>query len=243
MSAEGRIILFFSFFLILGQVLAQTLEQRKENLETLLQSAKVRYIQSREGVDNLDRQLGVPLVQRDADGVIQLVGIDENGFPVFLATDNAGAAITTGVDKLRSGGGLGLNLLGDGIRVTIWDGGKVSDHIEFAGRIQSNEGSIDDNHATHVLGTIGAEGVNPAARGMAPTALLSAWDFDNDLAEMISQARPDASGTILSITLTIRCQVGGLIIINGLGLAMRLSVRRKIGSLDFTASQQEVGMN
>jgi len=198
MAAEGRIILFFSFFLILGQVLAQTLEQRKENLETLLQSAKVRYNQSREGVDNLARQLGVPLVQRDADGVIQLVGIDENGFPVFLATDNAGAAITTGVDKLRSGGGLGLNLLGDGIRVTIWDGGKVSDHIEFAGRIQSNEGSTDDNHATHVLGTIGAEGVNPAARGMAPTALLSAWDFDNDLAEMISQARPDASGTILS---------------------------------------------
>jgi hypothetical protein len=180
------------------RVLGQTTGERAATLDRMLNVARADYEQSRLGLDELALRLGVPVVQRTAEGVIQLVGADRNGFPIFLATDNAGAAITTGVDKLRSGGGLGLNLLGDGIRVTIWDGGKVSDHIEFAGRMQLNEGSTDDNHATHVMGTIGAEGINPSARGMAPRALLSAWDFDNDLAEMISQARPDASGTILS---------------------------------------------
>lgn len=191
------VIVFFWLHAVSGR--AQTQADRQVRLQQMYLEANEQHEKAREAVLAYSREKGVPVVQRFPDGsTVLLYGIDGNGNPVFVATDNAGAAITTGVDKVRDGGGLGLNLTGEGVRVSIWDGGKLNDHIEFAGRIQLNEGSSDDNHATHVMGTIGAEGINPLAKGMAPKAMLTSWDFENDLAEMISQSKPDQSGTLLS---------------------------------------------
>jgi PKD repeat protein/subtilisin family serine protease len=141
----------------------------------------------------------VPVSYRDANGdLVLMVGISDSGLPLYETTDNAGAAITTGAVKLRLNGGMGLNLEGQGMEVGVWDGGVINNHLEFDDRILLREGSAEDNHATHVTGTIIASGVNPDAKGMVPKAKVYAYDFSNDVSEMIGMARPDQSGLALS---------------------------------------------
>ena len=54
------------------------------------------------------------------------------GKPVYTATDNAAAALAVKVNKLRSGGGMGLSLEGLNMTVGVWDGGWVrASHVEF----------------------------------------------------------------------------------------------------------------
>ena len=142
---------------------------------------------------------GVPLSYYDSRGnFVLLIGVSDSGVPLYKSTDNAGAAITTGVDKLREGGGLGLNLTGQQMQVAVWDGGLVKPHTEFGNRILSTQGSTPDNHATHVTGTILATGLNPMAKGMAPNAEAFTFDFNNDEPEMIAHAKPDETTTLLS---------------------------------------------
>lgn len=148
-----------------------------------------QYVQSR----------GVPVSYRDSEGnLVLLFDVDPDGIPQYKAVDNLGAAITTGVTKLRENGGLGLALYGEGIRVGVWDGGMVDDHVEFGERILLREGAAEDNHATHVTGTILATGLNPNAGGMAPLATAITLDFNNDESEMLTYAKPDESTLILS---------------------------------------------
>lgn len=131
---------------------------------------------------------------------IYLVDVSETGVPIYIQSDNAGAATSLGVDELRDGGGLGMNLEGEGIQVGIWDEGKVrSDHVEYTGRVTQVDAPAELNfHASHVLGTMIAEGVNANAKGMAPKATAIAFDFFNDVSEMTGQAAPDQSSIILS---------------------------------------------
>ncbi|MCB0493753.1 MAG: S8 family serine peptidase [Cyclobacteriaceae bacterium] len=131
---------------------------------------------------------------------IFLVDVSSSGVPIYIQSDNAGVAASLGVDELRNGGALGLNLEGQGIEVGIWDEGKVrADHIEYAGRVTQIDAPSEFNfHASHVLGTMIATGVNANAKGMAPKATAIAFDFFNDVSEMTGRAAPDQSSIILS---------------------------------------------
>ena len=129
---------------------------------------------------------------------IRIVGVNEHGIPIFRTTLNADAAITTGAVQLRAGGFLGLNILGEGMLVGVWDAGLVKDHIELGQRVISKQGDTLNTHATHVTGTLIATGINPAAKGMAPLAEATTWYFDNDEAEMAALAKPDQSSLLLS---------------------------------------------
>jgi len=150
-------------------------------------------------VNQYAERFGVPVMSRDTNGnLVLLVDVTTTGQPLYETTDNAGAAITTGVDKLRSGSALGLNLEGEGMEIGVWDGGIVNGHLEFGDRILLREGSTEDTHATHVTGTIIASGINPLAKGMAPKGRVFAFDFSNDTPEMLSMAREDQSGLIIS---------------------------------------------
>lgn len=142
----------------------------------------------------------LPMQFRDANGNdVYMVGVDElSGLPIYITTFNAGAAVTTGVNELRTGGPLGLNLEGEGMVVGVWDAGLVKDHVEFASRILTRQGTELSDHSTHVTGTIGATGIDPAAKGMAPKAQLSLWDFINDEAEMANLAKPDQTSLLFS---------------------------------------------
>src|SRR5690606_37480618 len=85
-----------------------------------------------------------------------------------------------------------------GMVVGVWDAGLVKDHVEFASRILTRQGTELSDHSTHVTGTIGATGIDPAAKGMAPKAQLSLWDFINDEAEMANLAKPDQTSLLFS---------------------------------------------
>ncbi|HEX7014085.1 MAG TPA: S8 family serine peptidase [Cyclobacteriaceae bacterium] len=142
----------------------------------------------------------LPMQFRDANGnYVYMIGLDElSGRPVYITTFNAGAAITTGVNAVRAGGPLGLNLEGEGIIFGVWDSGLVKDHVEFASRILTRQGTELSDHSTHVAGTLAATGIDPAAKGMAPKAQLSLWDFINDDAEMANLAKPDQTSLLFS---------------------------------------------
>ncbi len=191
-------LVLFSFLLTLA-VQAQTTGNQKPSLETLEKEVTEYFRDQYKRAEAYARQHNIPMSYRDQQGnYVVLVGVAEDGTPMFETTDNAGAAITTGVDKVRTGGGLGLNLEGEGMRIAIWDGGIIDDHIEFGSRILLREGSTLDNHATHVTGTVLAAGVNAQAKGMAPKAEAYVYDFSNDTPEMIAAASPQQGGIILS---------------------------------------------
>lgn len=103
---------------------------------------------------------------------------------------NADAAITTRANQLLPGGGLNLNATGQGVNVGVWDQGQVlSTHQELAGRVTNLDTGAPSNHSTHVAGTIGAKGVQSAAKGMAPDAQIRSRDWNNDLAELAADAK------------------------------------------------------
>src|SRR5699024_9611611 len=47
----------------------------------------------------------------------------------------------------------------------------------------------NSHHATHVAGTIGAYGVDPDAKGMAPMANIITYDWTNDTQEVMAAAQ------------------------------------------------------
>lgn len=130
-------------------------------------------------------------------GVFELMAI-RNGKPLYAVTDNANAAISTRVNQLFPAGGMGLNLDGTGINLGIWDGGWVrTTHQEMTGRVtvgDAGEASNQD-HATHVGGTMIGSGVDAASKGMAFAGTLSTYGWNSDTAEMAAAA---AAGMRLS---------------------------------------------
>ena len=132
--------------------------------------------------------------------VLWLYDVSPSGVPIYITTDNGGVATSLNVNEVRTGGNLGINLEGANVLLGIWDSGKIrNDHVELNGKVtQIDDAGIFDTHATHVLGTIMASGINPAARGMAPKATALAHDFFSDVAEMTLLAQPDQSTILLS---------------------------------------------
>lgn len=169
--------------------LEQRLHTFREKSAPILQQLH----ENRKLAHDMASEKGWVLRQVLPDGqVMSLEGVDENGMPIYIATDfNVFAAATTGADKLWPGGVSGLELSGSSEimenKLAIWDGGIVlTTHQEMAGRVVIEDiGGDISNHATHVAGTMMASGVNPLARGMAFGAPnIRSWDFSNDAAEM-----------------------------------------------------------
>ncbi|MCB0487855.1 MAG: S8 family serine peptidase [Cyclobacteriaceae bacterium] len=128
----------------------------------------------------------------------QLLLVDvHNGVPIYLASLNSEAAITTGASVLQSGI-TGITLEGEGMLIGVWDEGSVKEHIELGARVISREVNNPKTHSTHVTGTLIATGINASAKGMAPKAEVTDWFFDNDLAEMAALAKPDETSLLLS---------------------------------------------
>ncbi len=108
---------------------------------------------------------------------------------------NGGSIVSGNVD-LYGGGALGLNLSGAGLDIALWDAGSVQpNHQEFIGRLTNNDAVPAHSHSTHVAGTMAAEGVVAAARGMSFDANVQSFDWDNDLTEMAAEA---AGGLLVS---------------------------------------------
>jgi hypothetical protein len=152
-----------------------------------------RYIQSQ----TLAKQKGIKLEDRIGDKKIILQQINALGEALYLGVEsNRRSGQITRTDQLYSTGGLGLSLSGKSDtlagKLALWDGGgAMTTHQEFGGRISIQESSTtSDLHATHVAGTLIAQGVIASARGMAFGADLKVWDYNNDNTE-ISAASPN----------------------------------------------------
>lgn len=112
----------------------------------------------------------------------------EGGKPVYYFSRDRVAAITVSADRVWPGAPSGLDLTGAGVLAGVWDIGTMSQHPEFAGRLQIIDQSGPDDHANQCGGAIGATGVNPNARGMAYQVQLRSWDSGNDRTEVLQAA-------------------------------------------------------
>jgi len=202
---------FLSFLFILF-FLSGFSQTRKERIQILSHSntSQLLYLQNKFTMANTKAKqeavqrakiMGWPVKGIDHGVAFELVRLTADGQPVYYQTENYYAAKTINTDKLYSGGNLGLNIQGQNMIVGIWDGGAVrATHQFLTGRVTQRDGAIfngpDDlnRHATHVTGTMIANGVT-RYRGMAFNASVWAQDWINDDAEMAARA---AEGLLLS---------------------------------------------
>lgn len=138
--------------------------------------------------------------QNSNGGYDELMALSKDGKPIYYALENVNAAKSTRANTLNSGGLLGLTLDGQNMYAGVWDGGPVRvSHQEFGGRMAVSDGitvlTSNSFHATHVSGTIGATGVSANAKGMAPLSTVKTFDWNNDLEEVLEEAR---NGLLLS---------------------------------------------
>ncbi len=132
----------------------------------------------------------ISTLEEVSPGVYSLAGITPT-LPADALVTNINAADTTNANQLWTAGGLDLNLTGAGVDVGVWDGGEVrATHQEFSNgsRVTVVDSVALSDHATHVAGTIGAQGVNANARGMADQAAIRSRDYLNDASEMLADA-------------------------------------------------------
>lgn len=130
----------------------------------------------------------------------ELMDVSPLGELIYAQTHNVGASTTARANKLYSGGALGINVQGQDMTAGVWDGGSVRNtHQEFIvgmfSKVNLLNGGTSDEHATHVAGTIAAQGVNPLVRGVAFNSNISSYNWDSDLSEITTEA---AGGLIAS---------------------------------------------
>lgn len=152
-----------------------------------------------------------PGVQREVEknGVRhRIIRIGQDGQPVYqvnryVSAKNVASAQLIKADALHPGGSLGLNITGTGMTVGVWEPGLPRDtHELLLGQVTIETGqtaSPNDNHASHVTGTIVGNllttGDGVSARGVAYGAKSRNWDAANDQSEMATAA---ASGLLVS---------------------------------------------
>ncbi|SFU31646.1 Por secretion system C-terminal sorting domain-containing protein [Pustulibacterium marinum] len=135
----------------------------------------------------------------------RLVNIIEDK-PIYICTDNYSSARATQTDALQVNGSLNLDLTGENMNIGIWDQGyALATHNEFTNNgTQTSRVTFPDTgsanptsafHATHVTGTIGAQGITQSARGMATHANLYSYNWTNDILEVTNEA---SSGLLIS---------------------------------------------
>lgn len=197
------------FFIAFG--FSQTQKEAREitknyNLEKLKEletSFEKTFLAVQNEAIRLANKNGWPISYKDDNGTYYHLKQILNGKPLYIQSDNADAAISTRADYLHNGGGLGLDLEGQGMTAYIWEVGGIGrvTHQEYDGiggddRLSIADGSTTlSDHAGHVAGTIIASGKNAQAKGMAPQASAIQYDQSNDLSEATIAA---ANGMLLS---------------------------------------------
>jgi len=179
--------------MVLGMI-PGALSQTETNVEALLEFARIKKIEAeKDKAEAIEwaRQNNIQVRQVLPDGTeMELMAI-KDGLPMFYKTDNYGAAVTTRTDRVWPGGSLGLSLDGDLYdKLGVWDGGAVrATHVEFTSRVTQVDGATTtSDHSTHVAGTMIANGIDGAAKGMAFEAFLDAYEWTSDLSEMTTAA-------------------------------------------------------
>jgi len=143
-----------------------------------------------------------------ADGAVgkpgifaELQAVSSDGKPIYYRTFNAAAARSTRTNFLHPQGALGLDLTGENLTIYVWDGGTARlSHKEFGNRLTAGDSptgynGLGSDHATHVVGTLIAAGLDSEAKGMAFKAHAKSFDWNSDTSEATTAA---ASGMLIS---------------------------------------------
>jgi hypothetical protein len=101
--------------------------------------------------------------------------------PLPPKEDNVVAAALSNIDDIQVAP---YNLTGTGVIFGEWDGGNVrTNHPDLTGRVTLLENTSNNDHSTHVAGTIIGNGMNnAAARGMSTAATLFSANFNGNAA-------------------------------------------------------------
>lgn len=146
-------------------------------------------------VENFDKNLkGKRAVFFNGVKVIRFSG----KLPVIYEASNLVAAQAVNNDQIWSGGISGLSLSGKDQTIGYWDENQPRlTHQEYSGRVtyEDIEAGSDDSHATQMVGTVLAKGVEASARGMADSSTVEAYNWNSDIAEMAASA---ANGLLTS---------------------------------------------
>src|SRR5690625_1845762 len=140
----------------------------RRRAETVNQLADIERITKANAIARA-RKLNLPIRIEHPGGRVQELIAFEVGKPLYAITLNREAAITTHAARARSL----FDIDGAGFTVGVWDAGAIREtHEAFEGRITIRDSSDFDNHATHIGGTIGADGSNLRAHGMSPAVFI-----------------------------------------------------------------------
>lgn len=163
---------------------------------------------------------GLPVQGVTATGQsFALVRLTASGMPIYNhtrrawsenTTRNYHAGISGHAEAIRSRPPFMMRT-GEGTLLGVWDGGHVlTNHVAFldddgVSRVQLmdvGEAENFNDHASHVGGTMVAASPNPRAQGMAPSALLWSYDWDEDVAEWIAVAMATANPSETNMVLS-----------------------------------------
>ncbi|MDO5510289.1 MAG: S8/S53 family peptidase [Weeksellaceae bacterium] len=128
-----------------------------------------------------------------------IVGMLYNSFPMIIDLHIPGPIASTNTDRLHNGDVDGVLHRGSGIMLYQWDSGQVlSDHIEIAGRVINapNQNPGISSHATSVAGAMMASGLQENAKGSAPEAMITAYDFNAVFNELSALALANSNTLI-----------------------------------------------
>ncbi|MEG0915796.1 MAG: S8/S53 family peptidase [Myroides sp.] len=212
---KNKITKLFIVLMLSGfAVNAQTPEERQliikdydlEKLKSLEKQAREDYEKGYEKAVQIARKKGLPITGVDSEGKkFSLQGIidgTEDELRYYTSYNNTATKSsiqTARVQHVHNGTATGgVTIEGQTIILGIWDGGAVyAGHQSIgASRVtpKDNNTTIHD-HASHVAGTMIANGVINDIKGMAPQALLWSNDYNGDRPEMIAQS---GQGLLLS---------------------------------------------
>ncbi|WP_242131616.1 S8 family serine peptidase [Aestuariivivens marinum] len=201
---------FFFLLLILSNIIsyAQTEAERKK-ISDSYDMTKIERLKHKLQKENLERKERINkylenkgLKKRfSKNGKTYEIHDIVNGKPIYFTTHNLTSAKATKAARLWSGGSLGLDLNGENMIIAVWDEEDVrATHQEFLDDQPMPESRVTfpelagttrpaSNHATHVAGTLIANGTVTNAKGMAPKALLRSFDWDLDDDEALDEAQ------------------------------------------------------
>jgi hypothetical protein len=150
---------------------------------------QVREINRANARDEYARQRGIPLHAKSIrDERISLSGF-VNGRPIYDAPVSAVNGVSLNVERVHQE--FPESSFSKQFYVGVWDeAGAKTNHPELIGRVGNpdNIWGLVANHTTAVAGIIASSGVDPAARGMVPGAIIHAYNMTDDLIEMTSRA-------------------------------------------------------
>ncbi|TPD65765.1 S8 family serine peptidase [Flavobacterium microcysteis] len=189
-----------------GILFSQSKEKLKEVIENtnvaelklLKEQFQAEYLERQERInDYLLKNPTATRVVKDKSTKKEMYDVLDGKEVLYYVTSNAGSSATIRTNRLYSGGALGLNVQGQGMKGFVWDGGGArTTHVEFPNnKVNIIDGAELDDHATHVTGTIAAQGLTATLKGIAFDASVDSYDWNNDYAEMADEA---ADGMLVS---------------------------------------------